>query len=179
MLVFVCLFPLECKLQEGRDSSACFSQCLSLMPRTATPGVVCRPLWITEALLGGTQGQDYFHNYTKKGAFFTVLTSTLVVPKLWWVKELVLQHRTIQGHQTTSESLKRIQFHLGISLNTCFFNLDPCVRAFVMKREVRIGYICCSLQCDAVLRKSTREIIQVVTWTSCNFHRHHFTGKND
>lgn len=128
---------------------------------------------------GIPQGQDCFHNYTKKGAFFTALTFTLVVPKLWWVKELVLQQRTMQGHQATSQSLERIQFHLGMSLNTCFFNLDPCVHAFVMKQEVRIGYICCSLQCDAVLRKSTREIIQVVSWTSCNFHRHCFTGKND
>lgn len=123
------------------------------MPRTAIPGVVCRPLWITEALFGGTQGQDCFHNYTKKGAFFTALTFTLVVPKLWWVKELVLQQRTMQGHQATSQSLERIQFHLGMSLNTCFFNLDPCVHAFVMKQEVRIGYICCSLQCDAVWGK--------------------------
>ena len=152
---------------------------LSLMPRTAIPGVVCRPLWITEALLGGTQGQDYFHNDTKKRAFFTALTCTLVVPKLWWVEGLVLQHRIMQGHQTTSRSLKRIQFHLVMSPNTCFLNLDPCVHAFVRKREVRIGYTCCSLQCDAVLRKSTREIIRVVSWTSCNFHRHHSTGKND
>ena len=126
-----------------------FHTVLSLMPRTAIPGVVCRPLWITEALLGGTQGQDYFHNYTKKGVFFTVLTFTLVVPNLWRVKELEIQHRTMQGHQTTSESLKRIQFHLGISLNTCFFNLDPCVRAFVMTRGRRIGYICCS--CSVML----------------------------
>lgn len=88
-----------------------FHTVLSLMPRTAIPGVVCRPLWITEALLGGTQGQDCFHNYTKKGAFSTARMFTLVVPKLWWVRELVLRQRTMQGHQAASPSLERIQFH--------------------------------------------------------------------
>lgn len=125
MLLSLCLFPPGCTLREGRDSSVClltplFPSCLE-QQFSVWFVELCGSLRLFQ---GGTPGQDYLHNYTKKSAFFSASAAAPAVPKprgedCWCFSSSVLTPDCVNCHGSLHQhtfSLKIIQFHFKMSL---------------------------------------------------------------